>query len=194
MERIGNVIPGALESVGVEIKAIPTLYRGFRFRSRLEARWAVFLDRLDVAWEYEAEGFDLPGGRYLPDFKLPKWNAGRGAWLEVKPPYPTPCKWPPAEELVCATRMNLYVAQGMPQEHAGISAYIYSDGEVWSDEDWAICQCQKCHSIGIEYGGMAHRICGERCFPTSTRGHEGFNDKLRDAVDAAQRERFWDPK
>jgi hypothetical protein len=41
------------------IKAIETRYKGYRFRSRLEARWAVFFDALGVEWEYEKEGFDL---------------------------------------------------------------------------------------------------------------------------------------
>lgn len=54
------------------LKAIETRYAGCRFRSRLEARWAVFLDHLMIRWEYEPEGFELPGGlRYLPDFFLP---------------------------------------------------------------------------------------------------------------------------
>jgi hypothetical protein len=42
-----------------EVKAIETRYAGCRFRSRLEARWAVFFDALGVKWEYEREGFDL---------------------------------------------------------------------------------------------------------------------------------------
>lgn len=41
------------------IKAIETEYKGYRFRSRLEARWAVFFDALGVEWVYEPEGFDL---------------------------------------------------------------------------------------------------------------------------------------
>lgn len=53
------------------IKAIETRYAGCRFRSRLEARWAVFLDHATVdVWEYEPEGFQLPSGMYLPDFRL----------------------------------------------------------------------------------------------------------------------------
>lgn len=36
------------------IKAIETSYKGYRFRSRTEARWAVFFDALGVRWEYEA--------------------------------------------------------------------------------------------------------------------------------------------
>lgn len=53
------------------IKAIPTNYKGYRFRSRLEARWAVFFDACGVEWEYEPEGYDLGNGLYyLPDFLL----------------------------------------------------------------------------------------------------------------------------
>lgn len=37
------------------IKAIETVYNGYRFRSRLEARWAVFFDEMGVQYEYEAE-------------------------------------------------------------------------------------------------------------------------------------------
>lgn len=64
------------------IKAIETQYKGYRFRSRLEARWAVFFDALGIRWEYEKEGYDLgDAGWYLPDFWLPDYNE----WIEVKP-------------------------------------------------------------------------------------------------------------
>ena len=63
------------------IKAIETRYAGCRFRSRLEARWAVFFDALKIEWEYEKEGYDLGElGYYLPDFWLPQVNM----WAEVK--------------------------------------------------------------------------------------------------------------
>lgn len=65
------------------LKAIETKYKGYRFRSRLEARWAVFFDALGLKWEYETEGFELPSGRYLPDFFLPDLNGGM--FVEVKP-------------------------------------------------------------------------------------------------------------
>ena len=54
-----------------EIKAIETRYKGYRFRSRLEARWAIAFDQMGLPWEYEPEGYALPGGNYLPDFRLP---------------------------------------------------------------------------------------------------------------------------
>ena len=51
--------------------AIQTEYKGYLFRSRLEARWAVFFDACGLRWEYEPEGFKLPNGQYyLPDFLL----------------------------------------------------------------------------------------------------------------------------
>lgn len=64
-----------------ELKPIETRYGGCRFRSRLEARWAVFFDALKVIWEYEKEGYVLNGRWYLPDFWLPQVSM----WAEVKP-------------------------------------------------------------------------------------------------------------
>lgn len=63
------------------MKAIETIYNGYRFRSRLEARWAVFFDSLGIKYRYEPEGYDLNGVWYLPDFNLPDMNV----WIEIKP-------------------------------------------------------------------------------------------------------------
>lgn len=51
-----------------EIKPIETEYNGYKFRSRLEARWAVFFDAIEIPYEYEPEGYELKSGWYLPDF------------------------------------------------------------------------------------------------------------------------------
>lgn len=60
---------------------IQTYYNGYRFRSRLEARWAVFFDAIGIDYEYEPEGFYLGDGiYYLPDFYLPDTNT----WVEIK--------------------------------------------------------------------------------------------------------------
>lgn len=64
-----------------DIKAIQTEYKGYLFRSRLEARWAVFFDELGIEWEYEPEGLVLSNGKYyLPDFYLPDFSC----FFEVK--------------------------------------------------------------------------------------------------------------
>lgn len=59
------------------IPARKTEYKGYLFRSSLEARWAAFFDQLGVEWRYEA--LDLNG--YIPDFILPNTNL----LIEVKP-------------------------------------------------------------------------------------------------------------
>lgn len=65
------------------IKAIETRYKGYRFRSRLEARWAVFFDAMGWQWEYEPEGFELKNGEwYLPDFRINLHGAKH--YIEVK--------------------------------------------------------------------------------------------------------------
>jgi len=70
-----------------DLKPIQTRYNGYWFRSRLEARWAVFFDTLGVRYLYEVEGFELntPGGKiwYLPDFCLPEQRM----FVEIKPDY-----------------------------------------------------------------------------------------------------------
>lgn len=69
------------------IKVIQTYYNGYLFRSRLEARWAVFFDACGVEYEYEPEGYDLGNGMmYLPDFLLHRVDgrAGGDLFVEVK--------------------------------------------------------------------------------------------------------------
>ncbi|WP_370308002.1 hypothetical protein [Sinimarinibacterium flocculans] len=68
------------------IRAKETRYAGYRFRSRLEARWAVFFEHLRLAWEYEAEGFKISEQHsYLPDFLLRDDGKFPDIWVEVKP-------------------------------------------------------------------------------------------------------------
>jgi hypothetical protein len=67
------------------LRPIDTTYKGYKFRSRLEARWAVFFDALGLKWQYEVEGFNLSNGeRYLPDFKV-SGTLNITNWYEVKP-------------------------------------------------------------------------------------------------------------
>ena len=64
-----------------KIKPIETRYDGYKFRSRIEARWALFFKTLGAPYEYEKEGYQLPDGTwYLCDFWLPK----DFAWIVIK--------------------------------------------------------------------------------------------------------------
>lgn len=86
------------------IMPIETAYKGYRFRSRLEARWAVFFDALGFDWQYEPEGFkchwpvydeqgDATGtkeAKWLPDFYLSEprvFVEVKGTWKDVPENY-----------------------------------------------------------------------------------------------------------
>ena len=57
--------------MGNVMKAIETVYKGYRFRSRLEARWAVFFNYMGLQWVYEDEGYVTESKEYhLPDFTV----------------------------------------------------------------------------------------------------------------------------
>jgi hypothetical protein len=65
------------------IPARPTVYKGIRMRSRLEADYASALDRDGETWEYEPTCFGGPDGQWLPDFRI----GHDGIYVEVKPAY-----------------------------------------------------------------------------------------------------------
>jgi len=91
------------------LKPIDTVYNGYRFRSRLEARVAVFFDALGIAYEYEKEGFELPGaGRYLPDFWLPNSDC----WVEVKAGTPSREEDAKADRLCAYSERDVHFLTG----------------------------------------------------------------------------------
>lgn len=100
----------------VGVRPIETTYKGYRFRSRLEARWAVVFDAIGIAWEYEKEGFELPSGRYLPDFWIPyrmdDRDTDEGAWVEIKPTRPNERETRLLRELHQSTRFAAYALYG----------------------------------------------------------------------------------
>lgn len=78
----------------MDIKAIQTKYNGYHFRSRIEARWAVFFDALGVIYQYEPEGYKLRNGSwYLPDFLIPDGQKFPSGFYEVKPDVIMEKKW-----------------------------------------------------------------------------------------------------
>ena len=68
------------------MKAIPITYNGINFRSKLEARWYIFMKKLGWNIEYEPEVENVYG--YQPDFVIfPESNcyAQTKLFVEVKP-------------------------------------------------------------------------------------------------------------
>lgn len=114
------------------IKAIQTKYKGYRFRSRLEARWAVFFDACGIPWQYETEGFVLKNGEaYLPDFYFPN----EGLYAEVKADSGDFTK----ARLFCETTQNqIVLLEGLP-ELKYYDTYTYDDeNEVLSEDNFRV--------------------------------------------------------
>ncbi len=156
-----------------EPKPLDTRYKGYLFRSRLEARWAVVYDALGLDWIYEMEGFDLGDGlSYLPDFFFPDLKI----WIEIKGENPTLVEIDKADRLATLTGQPVYIFFGnipypIPDAYRPGSFTLKSDNRsalilyghgAWDDNHhW--CECPVCGKVGIEFQGFGNRICGEKC-------------------------------
>lgn len=130
------------------ITPIQTRYKGCHFRSRIEARWAVFFDHLKIRWYYEYEGYDLGNaGCYLPDFLLYP-GTQNAMWFEVKGRFPSSAELLKAQKLARGTGLSVYVyfeelALPAPADLAEMTEEEFFDHEeewLWSNE-WGWAQC-----------------------------------------------------
>jgi hypothetical protein len=112
------------------IAALPTIYKGHEFRSRLEARWAIFFDCMGWKWEYEPEAVQTRHGGYLVDFWLPAHEV----YAEVKPGEFTTKEFDKACDLVDKSGRSLLILSGEPQPL--LSYYVVTNEfeQVWEDE------------------------------------------------------------
>lgn len=135
------------------IKAIDTPYNGHLFRSRLEARHAVYFDALNVRWEYESEGYELgQGERYLPDFYLTEYRM----FAEVKPVPFTYKEHSKCKRLAVQTQKIVIELVGLPNTNYKdiiVPSQYYSCSKCGKIEayDWdgkrIYCSCRATHII-----------------------------------------------
>lgn len=190
------------QTMPVGPQPIETTYNGVTFRSRLEARWVVFFDALKVRWEYEHEGYELPSGRYLPDFWLP--NTSGGVFVEVKPPRAlTPREAAAVYELVALTGNAALVARGSPDETHHLTWSGRYD-EPWPDGD-EIESALTLRTRRRRHASLGFGVCS-RCsdpvlvgYSNDPVGHEFCTGaevvmppfRLDKAIDASRVKRFW---
>ena len=192
----------------IPMKVLPTRYAGIDFRSRTEARWAVFFNTLGVRWVYEMEGFDLPSGNYLPDFWLPD----QSCWFEVKGEHPTERETSLAMELATATGNTCYIAFGMLPRSEEMDAsgpeYRRVEGESFHacfgyDEDhggwdlhyeWTLCHV--CDKADITFDARGARVdcpCDHSQHGNGDKCYNGNDQRIVHAYETAATWRFWDP-
>lgn len=173
------------------MKAIETKYAGCRFRSRLEARWAVVFDHLRINWQYEAEGFEFDDGtHYLPDFWFPELST----YVEIKPEL----RWRDTKWATLHAEVNVadwfvphdgtdpgtghlirdsYAAPGakrtfmfgpIPRPNHGAHVYEYGCalGPGSPHNGWAFARCGRCNRYDIAHVGIASIMsCGHAIDP-----------------------------
>lgn len=143
------------------LKAIPTVYGGFRFRSRLEARWARFFDLLNLPWDYEVQGYDLgSAGCYLPDFVLGHDRVDAYVEIKPRPPISHEAKGK-LYELAEGSGFPVLLFRGDPVAHelsvweVGIGAYC---------QNAKLMDCRKCDGIAVLGNGFCLAVgcsCGD---------------------------------
>lgn len=141
-----------------QIQPLPTAYNCIEYRSRLEARWAVYFDSLGLPFEYETEGFDLGAAvKYLPDFWLPTLRI----WIEIKGPDPTDGETEKAHRLAVQTGSPLFVFHGgieMPDSPRGAPKAYGFFPDLTADYGCQWCECPDCGQIGITFEGRSDRL------------------------------------
>jgi hypothetical protein len=180
------------------LKAIETVYRGIRFRSRLEARWAVFFDTLGIPYEYEREGYDLGGTMYLPDFWLPKQDC----YIEIKGSPPTDAEREKASLLASHSGKNVYLFSGQIPEVVGWFQDLFFEKDAYGyevffplggvDAPHVWCVCEYCGSYGIEFQGRSARLgcCTDNMSDHDDTGWSPDVPALKEAYAAARIARF----
>jgi len=112
------------------IKAIETRYKGYRFRSRLEARWAVFFDAIQWHWDYEIEGYDLGDlGWYLPDFLITQYESKW--WMEIKPSTFSDTEIKKCAALAEMTGIPVFMCDGVPDGREYPTTAFFPNGRFY---------------------------------------------------------------
>lgn len=164
--------------------AIPTLYAGHHFRSRLEARWAAFFSNVGWSWTYEP----LDDNGYIPDFLI---HGDRPFLVEVKPAATHADYRKPIEKLERGLRGvwggDMLIVGASPfapmaEESPwhpwliGVLGEWGDDGRLgwgwdWDDAPWT--SCATCSRIGFchSYQSYTNRPCGH---------HDGNIEEIRD--------------
>ena len=167
-----------------EVKPIETFYNGYRFRSRLEARWAVFFDAACIRYQYEPEGFKLSDGTYyLPDFYLPdvESRCGKGLWVDVK-------SGKPGEDLSKVEQFAIDVGQIAvlyPFDGGTENLYYYHHKDLspadkekvfgMNDSPFYFMKCPHCGVITYEYPnnyGHHKKDCDKKYYEMREKANE----------------------
>lgn len=173
------------------IKALETTYNGVTYRSRTEARWAVFFDELKLNFLYEHQGYAVDGWPYLPDFLLLETTTPT-LYAEVKPYIGAD---PDGEQKL----RNLIAGRGkergliLPDLKPGdVTITVVGPdghGETWEDDRGTWLLCPGFYHYDVQ--AVPQRGCPQ-CGDESSYWYE--SNSIRNAYTVARSKRFEMPK
>lgn len=182
--------------VANSIPPIPTAYGGVLFRSGLEARYAVLFDALEIAWEYEPQGFDADGTWYRPDFVLfpalgtlwaeikPRWDndpAGVGRWQKFSAWRPQPSRSVLLVGVPKVGNRTLLIGGDEDAENPASGP--------WEDDTQEWCACPSGHHFDFAYPGTFKAQRAEDGCPHADPEGRG-RDRLERAIETSRSYRF----
>jgi hypothetical protein len=164
---------------------LETFLNGRKYRSRLEARWSIFFDRLGIRYQYEPVIF--PG--YLVDFFIPQQpRFCENTCFEIKPSDLAESETNQLGDFA-TENLPIYVLTELPDldgDPPGDGYYYFGRG--W-DNNQRFCVCSHCGIYGIRYEGRSERLSC-LCTKDGDRGENYGDPRLIQAAQFALKHRF----
>ena len=191
------------------IKPIETKHNGYHFRSRLEARWAVFFEELGIEYLYEHEGYDLTEANknpawfidgeprlkpeetwYLPDFYLPdyKW------YFEIKPGLKAMTSSDLGKISLLGTEHRISLINGSPWRDGYCVLAIFNLSDIIVAE---FAEGHKCDRLWLVVAtgprvGQSRGLACDKCWSPKCEGSQTWAHRgLEKAYEAAKGARFY---
>ena len=143
------------------IRAIPIEYNGIRYRSLLEAKWALFFDILGVEFLYECDKYKLGDISYIPDFYIPHL----GIFIEIKGTTPKRIECEKAYRLAHLEKKDVFIIhsnfpRGSTRKH--IRYFGHSNARKMGGRgEYAISRCYHNGHIGLQQlDNEPCKLCG----------------------------------
>jgi hypothetical protein len=140
---------------------IPTTYKGQVYRSRLEARWALFFEKIDVVAHYEVQEIFGGGLSYLPDFIVNQLIWRDSIIAEIKPIIPNQSYI----DYLCKIRKpglaDFFVFVGEPSFIQPTGVWIYGINQNIVQRGFSLGLCHRCGYYGTYYQNFNIYSC--RC-------------------------------
>lgn len=167
-------------------------WNGYRMRSKIEAKWALFFETISVEYFYEPDTIALERGdkivNYLPDYFLPDLGKS-GSYFEVKlDKNPTVDECQKCFMLAVQTNKDVYLFyEEIGKKHT--NGYLYKGGTGAFVPQMQWTQCPRCSAFGITHMGIVAAMkCG--CCNGMVDLTNSSSYDITEAVKVVRAERF----